>query len=231
MNENRSQSRSNGDTQRSAPRLGPEHETAGRYRDTPGYRSTESGKSGYARSEGYAHGEHESHAGAGTSPGSFEQYRGSYEEAEGRRHEETWRGDSPSLDETGAARRSGLPVTTLLRSLAGDAATLTRKEMALARNEISEAISSLKVGIISSATGGGVLFAGLLFLLLAATLGLATVMAGWLAALIVGGVVFLFGLILVGTGKKKMEADNFRPDRTIDAMRKDQEMMHRRTPQ
>jgi hypothetical protein len=214
MNENRSHhTRSNGDTQRHAPRLGPEHETAGthrtgeseRYREA-GYRSGETGQSGYGR------GDYEPRADVGDS-------------------DQTWRADAPGLHETDREARPGLSVTTLLRSLAGDAATLTRKEMTLARGEVSQAISSLKTGIIASATGGGVLFAGLLFLLLAATLGLATVMAGWLAALIVGGVVFLFGLILVGTGKKKMEADNFRPDRTIDSMRKDQEMLHRRTPQ
>jgi xanthine/uracil permease len=122
-----------------------------------------------------------------------------------------------------------VPVTSLLRSLAGDAATLTRKEVALARSEMTRAVGDLKTGIVSAATGGSVLYAGLLFLLLSATLGLATVMDGWLAALIVGGVVTVIGLILVGTAKKKLEAENFRPDRTVDAMRKDQEMLHRRT--
>jgi hypothetical protein len=141
-----------------------------------------------------------------------------------------WRDDDPRWHGRDADRRAqATSVTTLLRDLAGDAATLTRKEVALARAEISHAISGLKTGLISAATGGGILYAGFLLLLLSATFGLATVMAPWLAALIVGGVVAVIGLILVMTGKQKLQAENFRPDRTTDAMRKDQDMLHRRT--
>jgi hypothetical protein len=127
-------------------------------------------------------------------------------------------------------RPDEVSVPTLLRSLAGDATALTRKEVALARTEVRESISDLKTGIVSSAAGGGVMFAGLLFLMLSATMALATMMEAWLAALLVGGAVTLFGVILVLTGKKKLEADNLRPDRTAKSMKKDQEMMHRRTP-
>ena len=124
--------------------------------------------------------------------------------------------------------RSQASVTALLRDLAHDAAEITRKEVALARNEVAHAVSELKTGLISMASGGGILFAGILFLLLSATLGLATVMANWLAALIVGGVVTLIGLILVVTGNQKLKAEQFRPDRTVEAMRKDRELMDRR---
>jgi hypothetical protein len=127
-------------------------------------------------------------------------------------------------------RPDEVSVPTLLRSLAGDATTLTRKEVALARTEVRESISDLKTGIVSSAAGGGVMFAGFLFLMLSATMALATMMEAWLAALLVGGAVTLFGVILILTGKKKLEAENFRPDRTVKSMKKDQEMMHRRTP-
>jgi hypothetical protein len=135
---------------------------------------------------------------------------------------------------SGGARADYRPdevsVPTLLRSLAGDATALTRKEVALARTEVRESISDLKTGIVSSAAGGGVMFAGLLFLMLSATMALATMMEPWLAALAVGGAVTLFGVILVLTGKKKLEAENLRPDRTAKSIKKDQEMMHRRTP-
>lgn len=124
---------------------------------------------------------------------------------------------------------AAVSVTTLLRTLAGDAGTLARKELALARSEITAAVSDVKTGIISTATGGAVLYAGLLFLLLAATFGLATVMQAWLAALIVGAVVTIIGGILLMTGKKKMQAENFRPDRTAESLRKDREMIDRRT--
>jgi hypothetical protein len=125
--------------------------------------------------------------------------------------------------------RSQASVTTLLRDLADDAAVLTRKEVALARTEIEAAISGFKTGLISTASGGAVLFAGILFLLLSATYALATVVQAWLAALIVGGVVTLIGIIMVMAGKRKLQAEQFRPDRTVDSMRKDREMLHRRT--
>jgi hypothetical protein len=149
--------------------------------------------------------------------------------------ESGWRDRDPSDIGVGHGVRAdrgdgaALSVTTLLRTLAGDAGTLARKELALARSEITAAVSDVKTGIISTATGGAVLYAGLLFLLLAATFGLATVMQAWLAALIVGAVVTIIGGILLMTGKKKMQAENFRPDRTAESLRKDREMIDRRT--
>jgi hypothetical protein len=217
MNDNRS-SRANGDGERHRPRLETGPETAGTYSGTyTGSRESEKHgyETGYARGHGYER-EHGESASA----------------EELRLREEAWRRD----EEWRSAQHhdtedihSQVPVTSLLRSLAGDAATLTRKEVALARSEVARAISDLKTGIVSAATGGSVLYAGFLFLLLSATLGLATVMEGWLAALIVGAVVAVIGMILVGTGKKKLEAENFKPERTVDAMRKDQDMIQRRT--
>jgi hypothetical protein len=221
MNDNRS-SRANGDGDRHRPRLETGPETSGTYTGSTGSYtgSRESEKHGYEA--GYARG----HA--------YEREQGEFSGAEDLRlREEAWRRDeewrSTQQHHDTEDVRSQVPVTSLLRSLAGDAATLTRKEVALARSEVARAISDLKTGIVSAATGGSVLYAGFLFLLLSATLGLATVMEGWLAALIVGAVVAVIGMILVGTGKKKLEAENFRPDRTVDAMRKDQDMIQRRT--
>jgi hypothetical protein len=134
----------------------------------------------------------------------------------------------PRIGGNGGTSTASIP--TLLRDLAHDATEITRKEVALARSEITQAIEGVKAGVISMATGGGVLFAGILFLLLSATLALATVVDGWLAALIVGGVVTLIGAIMVSAGKRKMQASNFRPDRTLDSMQKDREMIERRTP-
>jgi hypothetical protein len=174
-------------------------------------------ESGRARSEEERYREYDD---AGHRPG------GGYGDGDHERSRyRDWRDD----ERRARSDRPQATVTTLLRDLATDAAEITRKEVALARNEIAHALSDVKTGIISTATGGGVLFAGFLFLLLAATLGLAEVMPGWLAALIVGGVVALIGVIMVMTGQSKLQAENFRPDRTVDAMRKDREMLARRT--
>ena len=45
----------------------------------------------------------------------------------------------------------------------------------------------------------------------------------WLAALIVGVVVVVIGMIMVSAGKKKFEASSFNPDRTIHSLQKDKE--------
>jgi len=66
-------------------------------------------------------------------------------------------------------------------------------------------------------------------LLLAAVYGLSTVMASWLAALIVGGVVTVVGLIMVSAGKKKFEASSFKPERTMHSLNKDKDAVREHT--
>jgi len=50
---------------------------------------------------------------------------------------------------------------------------------------------------------------------------LATMMEPWLAALIVGGVVTVIGIILVSMGKSKLSARNLQPNRTIATLQDD----------
>jgi xanthine/uracil permease len=94
---------------------------------------------------------------------------------------------------------------------------------------VKQSVNDAKQGAVSLASGGGVLYAGLLFLLLAAMLGLAEVMPAWLAALIVGGVVVIIGLVMVKSGSSKLQPSSFSPDRTAESMRKDKEMVARQT--
>jgi uncharacterized membrane protein YgdD (TMEM256/DUF423 family) len=117
----------------------------------------------------------------------------------------------------------------LLSQLVDEVTTLLRKEVALARVEFSDALSKAKTGVTSVAAGGAVLFAGFLVLLAAAVLGLTNVVEPWLAALIVGGVVLIIGFVMLQIGKNKLEPSAFRPERTQSALRKDKEMMQRRT--
>lgn len=117
----------------------------------------------------------------------------------------------------------------LLSKLVDDVALLVRKELALATSEVNQSIDQAKTGVTSIVSGGAVLYAGVLFLLLAATLGLAEVMPGWTAALIVGGVVSLIGLIMVKTGSNKVQPKSFAPDRTARAVRQDADMIGRQT--
>jgi putative superfamily III holin-X len=115
----------------------------------------------------------------------------------------------------------------LVRRLMSDVAVLFRKELALASSEIMHAVDDAKSGAGAMVSGGAVLYAGLLFLLGAATLGLANVVAGWLAALIVGGITALVGYLMLHGGKKKLEARSFAPQRAMDSLRKDADSVRR----
>lgn len=118
-------------------------------------------------------------------------------------------------------------VFTLFRRLADEVTTLFTKELALLKVETTNAIRETRTGVSSLAAGGAVLYAGFLFLLVAAFLGLSLVMDGWLAALIVGAVVALIGGIMLASGRKKLEASSFRPEHTQAALQKDREMIKR----
>lgn len=111
-------------------------------------------------------------------------------------------------------------VPGLVRQVVNDASAIITKEAALVRAEISQAVEGAKKGVSSIATGGAVAYAGLLFLLLSATLGLSLVVEMWLASLIVGGVVLVIGLLMLQAGKKKLNAHAFKPEHTANTFRK-----------
>nr|WP_312507952.1 phage holin family protein [Pseudomonas luteola] len=130
--------------------------------------------------------------------------------------------DATYQEETGIDSNS-TSIAGLVRQLTREVPSLFTKELALAKAEITEALNTTKAATISMASGGIVLMAGFIMLLLSAVLGLSQVMAPWLAALIVGGVVCVVGLVMVSAGKKKLDPAAFKPERTINSMQKDKE--------
>jgi fatty acid desaturase len=115
--------------------------------------------------------------------------------------------------------------TSLLRRLVDDVGMLFAQELSLLKAETTRAIGDLKAAAASIAIGGAVAFMGAIFLLLAAVYGLTNVMEPWLAALIVGGVVTLIGIIMLASGRRKLEPAAVAPRRTAAALRKDTEMI------
>jgi hypothetical protein len=112
-------------------------------------------------------------------------------------------------------------VASLLSDLARDFSLLIRQEVALAKAEASEKVGQLGMGVGLIAAGGFVAFAGLIVLMFAGVYALSLVMEPWQAALVVGGVVTLLGLILVFVGKSKLSADKLTPQRTIQSIKDD----------
>lgn len=131
---------------------------------------------------------------------------------------------APTASQTNNGRDS---IAELIRQLANDISTLTSKEMSLAKAEFREAANAAKAGVGGMAGGAGIALAGALFIMLSITYGLAEVMPPWAAALTVGVVAVIIGVIMMNAGKKKVEPEAFVPERTIDSVRKDKEAAKR----
>ncbi|TBU93977.1 phage holin family protein [Phytopseudomonas dryadis] len=115
----------------------------------------------------------------------------------------------------------------LLRQLTREIQVLFTKELALAKVELNQSLQATKAGIAAIAGGAIVLLSGFLMLLLSAVYGLSTIVAPWLAALIVGVVVILIGLAMLKIGQKQFAPSQLTPERTLDALQKDKEAVQR----
>jgi uncharacterized membrane protein YqjE len=113
-------------------------------------------------------------------------------------------------------------LSELVQRLSNQTATLVRDEMRLAQLELQE--KGKRAGMGAGMFGGSGLIAlyGLGALIAAAIMGLATAVAGWLAALIVAVALFAVAGVLALTGKKQVEqATPPKPEAAIDSVQKD----------
>ncbi|HEX8757426.1 MAG TPA: phage holin family protein [Steroidobacteraceae bacterium] len=118
----------------------------------------------------------------------------------------------------------------LLRRLTDELSTLLRQELALATAEVSRSMRVMLTGAASLAVGGAVLFTGLLAMLAAAVLGLATVLSPWLSALLIGAAVAIIGVVLVLAGIRSLDPSTLKPSRTAESLRRDKDVITRRQP-
>ncbi|MGW0333659.1 phage holin family protein [Streptomyces sp. NPDC003011] len=110
-------------------------------------------------------------------------------------------------------------VGELLSVVTSDVQTLFRQEVELAKAEVKQ--EATKAGKAAGLYGGAG-FAGymvLLFLSLAAVLGLANVMDGGWAALIVTAVWAVIAAVLYLQGRTRMRTVAPKPDRTVETMK------------
>jgi len=89
------------------------------------------------------------------------------------------------------------PIADILKDLFEHAQVLAKQELQLAGAELDEKINKAKTDLTAPILGGAVLYAGLLSIVAALVLLLAQAMPGWLAALIVGGVIGGIGFALI----------------------------------
>jgi len=114
----------------------------------------------------------------------------------------------------------------LFSDLTYESSELVRKEIQLAKAELSESVSELKAGVVAMTLSAPLLFGGFLVLLLAAVLGLNEALhRPWLSALIVGGVVTVLGLIALLAGRSRVGNVDVTPARSARSLREDKDMV------
>lgn len=119
----------------------------------------------------------------------------------------------------------GASIGDLLRSLIGDIQHLLRTELRLFQAEIRGNVGGLKTGIILLAAGGTLMLAAIITLFAAFVGWLIPVVGhGW-AELIVAVVSAIIGIILLGTGQKKLGGAGLSPDRSIASLKQDAETL------
>jgi xanthine/uracil permease len=110
----------------------------------------------------------------------------------------------------------------LFSDLSRETTTLVRKEVQLAKAELTQSATEAARGIGMLVAGGAVAYAGLLFLLLAIVFGL--IEAGWdawLSALVVGLVVVAIGAVLVLRARESLKPANLAPQKTVETLKED----------
>ena len=123
-------------------------------------------------------------------------------------------------------REESRGIGDLLGDLGRQVSTLVRKEIDLARVEVTSSVGRMSRGAAMAGAGGAILYAGLLVLLLAIVLGLIEAgIDGWLAAFIVAVVVVVIGGVVTSMGVKQMQATDLAPKQTAETVRENVEFV------
>ena len=102
---------------------------------------------------------------------------------------------------------------------------LFRKEVQLARTEVTEKVGQAISGIVMVLVGAVLLIPALVILLLAGVTAMidAGMEAHW-ASLIMGGATLLVGIVVAMVGMNRLKAGNLAPTRTIEQLQRDAEV-------
>jgi uncharacterized membrane protein YqjE len=106
-------------------------------------------------------------------------------------------------------------VPEVLQDIVGNLQEIVRSEFRLAKTELKEEASRAAKPVATFGMGLVFGFYGIGFLLLASVYGLSIIMAGWLAALLVGTILAIVAVALMSSGGKKLKQVNATPDKTM----------------
>jgi putative Mn2+ efflux pump MntP len=124
----------------------------------------------------------------------------------------------------------------ILRELRDESSVLLRKEVQLAKVEMSEKASRVGANLGELAVGGGVAFAGALALLAAVVFGLTSLLsqlmspgvAVWLAPLIVGTVLAVLGYGMIKKAVAALKQERMAPAQTTESLKENKEWLKSR---
>jgi len=132
----------------------------------------------------------------------------------------------------------GLGVRYLLRQLRDEITLMMRQELALARAELAYKGKKYLRNVIYIAVGGALAYAGLIFVLLAATFGVMVGLAAagvaanihsWLAALLVGAAVLLVGYVMLHKGIRTLRRETPMPEKTMQTLEESKAWLRTKT--
>ena len=107
-------------------------------------------------------------------------------------------------------------VPEVLQDIVGNFQEIIRSEFRLAKTELKEEASRGAKPVATFGVGLVFGFYGIGFLLLSSVYGLSTVMAGWLAALLVATILAIVAIALISSSGKKLKHLNPAPDKPFE---------------
>src|SRR5690606_34312357 len=128
----------------------------------------------------------------------------------------------PATMPDGEETRTRRSLFSLIGSLPGTVIDLVKAEIEQIKNELLTKLKQLGIGAAFFALAASILFFALGVFVAAAVLGLAVVLPGWAAALIVGGALLLIGAVVVWIGMRQLsKGSDPVPSESIDSIRRD----------
>ena len=128
-------------------------------------------------------------------------------------------------------RERDTSVSQLLSGIVGDAQTLVRQEIALARQEIHEEIDEAKSAGIKFGIAGAVLAIGGLLLVLTLAQGIADLLNWpvWAGYGLVGLVLAIVGYVMLSSAQKQIKQVKPVPEKTVETLKENVEWIKDRT--
>jgi uncharacterized membrane protein YqjE len=111
----------------------------------------------------------------------------------------------------------------LLRRVTNDSGELVRQEIALAKAEMRESISTLAQDATKASIGLGLALVGVLALATFIITGLGSLLGGhyWLSSLIIGVIFLAIGIVLGRNALADIKRHGVMPDQTAESLRRD----------